>query len=129
MALAGPAMVRMASTGGHKVMAIGNTRLDQLFAPQSERLAVLAVSQAGAVGGTDSGTPATGPGGAPTGATPPSPLTPAAVDEGTRTVLDRRAHQDREKRRTNVHYDGSTKQRIFRNNKHSCPESAAKAIQ
>lgn len=84
-------MVRMASTVGHKVIVISNTRLDQLFVPKSERLPVLAASRAGVVDGADGGALATGAGGTPAGATPASPLTPAVVDVGDAPKRDRAA--------------------------------------
>lgn len=91
LALAGTALVRMASTVGLKVIAISNTRLDQLFAPKAERLAVLAASRAGVVDGADGDAPAAGAGAAPAGATPVPPLMPTAFDVGAAPKRDRAA--------------------------------------
>lgn len=91
LALTGIAMVRMASTVGHKVIVISNTRLDQLFVPKPERLPVLAASRAGVVDGADGGALATGAGGTPVDSTPASPLTPAVVDVGDAPKRDRAA--------------------------------------
>lgn len=91
LASAATAVVRMASTVGHKVNAISNTRLDQLFVPKAERQAVLAASRADVVDGADGGAPAAGAGAAPAAVTPVPPLTPAAGDVGAAPKRDRAA--------------------------------------
>lgn len=89
LALARTAMVVMASTVAHKVVAVSNTRLDQLFAPKVERPAAVAALRAGVVDGADGGTPAGGATAAPAGAAPaPSPSS-AAGDAGAAPKRDR----------------------------------------
>ncbi|GAB0495495.1 hypothetical protein MMPV_006797 [Pyropia vietnamensis] len=93
LALAGIAMVRMAGAVGHRVVAISNTRLDQLFASKAERLTVAGASRVGVAEGADGGGSTAG--GAPassTRATPVPPVTTAVVDAGTGPKRDRAAN-------------------------------------
>lgn len=78
----------LARTVAHKVVAVSNTRLDQLFAPKAERPVAVAALRAGAVDGADGGTPAGGATAAPAGAAPVPPPSSAADDAGAAPKRD-----------------------------------------
>lgn len=82
-------MVRMASTVAHKVLAVSNTRLDQVFAPKAERPVTVAASRAGVVDAADGETPAGGATAAPAGAAPVPPPSSAADHTEAASKRDR----------------------------------------
>jgi len=99
LASARTVVVTLASTVGRKLLAISNTRLDQLFVPKGNRLSALSVSRAGAADGVNGKTPQAGavaaaaapPRAYPTPGAPAPTANPAVLEAEAAPKRDRAA--------------------------------------
>jgi len=81
LASARTVVATLAGTVGRKLLAISNTRLDQLFVPKEDRLTAPSVSRAGAADGVNGNTPKAGA--AAAAAAPPGPYPPPGAPAPT----------------------------------------------